>query len=101
MAVARIADYLKLVPAVKNSPHHSIWFSYDEEADTFYINFKKPSQATDSELTENDVIMRYEGDELVGLTVLHASRRSTSRAPRVPLVREKAARKYGKGRKAS
>ena len=100
MAVARIADYLKLVPAVKKSPHHSIWFSYDEVADTFYINFKKPSRATDSELTDDDVIMRYEGDELVGLTVLHASRRSSSRTPRVPLVREKAPRKYGKARKS-
>ncbi len=100
MAVARIADYLKWVPAVKNSPHHSIWFSYDEQADTFYVNFKKPSRATDSELTDDDVIARYEGDELVGFTVLHASRRSSSKAPRVPLVREKAARKYGKRRKS-
>jgi len=52
-----------------------MWVSYDDEADMLYINFKKPSHATDSELTDEDVIIRYEGDEVVGLTVLHASKR--------------------------
>lgn len=49
--------------------------AYDAEADVLYINFKKPSQATDSELTEYDIIVRYENEEVVGLTVLHASKR--------------------------
>ncbi len=75
MALADIRDYLKLVPAVKQTPQGYMWVSYDSEADTLYVNFKKPSHATDSELTSDDVIIRYEGDEVVGLTVLHASRR--------------------------
>jgi uncharacterized protein YuzE len=49
--------------------------SYDAEADTLYVNYKKPSHASDSELTDDDVIMRYEGEELVGFTILHATRR--------------------------
>ncbi len=49
--------------------------SYDAEADVLYINFKKPSHATDSEMTDDDVIVRYENGEMVGLTVLHASKR--------------------------
>jgi uncharacterized protein YuzE len=52
-----------------------MWASHDEEADTLYINFKKPSHATDSELTDEDVIIRYEGNDVIGLTVLHASKR--------------------------
>jgi hypothetical protein len=28
--------------------------------------FKKPSHATDSELTDDDVIVRYEGHDVVG-----------------------------------
>ncbi len=75
MAIADIHEYLKLVPAVKQSPHGYLWSSYDREADTLYINFKKPSYATDSEITDDDVIIRYEGDEIVGLTILHASER--------------------------
>ncbi len=69
-----IRDYLMLVKAVKDVLHQYLWSSYDQEADVLYINFKKPSNATDSELTYNDVIIRYEGDEVVGITVLHASK---------------------------
>ena len=66
---------LNLIPAVMRSPHRQLWSSYDVEADVLYINFKKPSQATDSELTDDDIIVRYEGDEMIGLTILHASAR--------------------------
>ena len=75
MAVADINEYLKLIPAVRRSPEGYLWSSYDKEADTLYINFKKPSHATDSEITDDDIIIRYEGDEVVGLTILHASKR--------------------------
>ncbi len=75
MAVANIAEFLKIVPAVRLTPHRYLWSSYDADADVLYINFKKPSHATDSEMTEDDIIVRYEGEEVVGLTVLHASKR--------------------------
>ena len=75
MAIADVQEYLKLLPVVKRAPQGSLWSSYDSEADVLYINFKKPSQATDSELTEDDVIIRYEGDAVVGMTILHASQR--------------------------
>lgn len=75
MAVAEIGEFLKLVPAVRRAPHQYLWSSYDAQADVLYINFKKPSLATDSELTDDDVIVRYENGEMVGLTVLHASQR--------------------------
>ena len=75
MAIANLAEYLRLVPAVKQSPQGYLWLSYDQEADTLYINFKKPSFATDSEITDEDIIVRYEGDQIIGLTVLHASAR--------------------------
>jgi uncharacterized protein YuzE len=76
MAVASVEEYLKLLPSVKKSPEGYLWLSYDEEADVLYVNFKKPSRATDSELTDNDGIVRYEGEEIVGLTALHASQRT-------------------------
>lgn len=75
MAIADIREFLKLVPAVQQTPDDYLWVSYDREADVVYVNFKKPSHATDSELTDDDVILRYEGDDLVGLTILHASHR--------------------------
>lgn len=77
MAVANIEEYLRLIPAVRHAPDGYLWLSYDEEADTLYINFKKPSFATDSELTDDDGTVRYEGEKVVGLTILHASKRRT------------------------
>ncbi|MBZ5564652.1 MAG: DUF2283 domain-containing protein [Acidobacteriia bacterium] len=75
MAVTEIRNYLNLLPKVKQSPEGSVWLTYDREADTLYINYKKPGHATDSELTDDDVIVRYEGEEIIGLTILHASTR--------------------------
>ena len=70
------ADVLEMARMVLNTPHKYVWSTYDEEADVLYINFKKPAEATDSELTDEDIIIRYEGEEIIGLTLLHASKRS-------------------------
>ena len=75
MAVAEVKDYLKLLPHLKEAPERTVWLSYDSDGDVLYINYKKPSIATDSELTDEDIIVRCDGDEIIGLTVLHASNR--------------------------
>jgi uncharacterized protein YuzE len=75
MATTSVADYLELIPALLRAPHRDLWSSYDAEADVLYLNFRKPSVATDSELTDDDIVIRYENDDIVGLTVLHASKR--------------------------
>ena len=76
MAVTEIQEYLNVIPALQKSARQTVWLTYDDEADTLYVNFKKPSVATDSELTDDDVIVRYEDDEIIGLTVLHAAKRT-------------------------
>jgi len=75
MALTDLQDFLKLIPAALKAPGGSLWTSYDAEADAVYVNFRKPSHATDSEMTDDDVIVRYDGNEVVGLTILHASQR--------------------------
>lgn len=77
MAVNPIKDYLRLIPAIISSPSHIIWLTFDKEADVLYINFKNPSIATDSELTDDDVIIRYDGDEIIGYTILNATKRNS------------------------
>jgi uncharacterized protein YuzE len=72
MVKIAIEEFLNMLPAVKHSPRKFLWSSYDPEGDVLYINFKKPSHATDSELTDNDIIVRYEGKEIVGVTILNA-----------------------------
>ncbi|MEA3459653.1 MAG: DUF2283 domain-containing protein [Chloroflexota bacterium] len=46
-----------------------VWIDYDEEADVLYISFRKPQRATDSVLEEN-IIYHYDGESLVGMTVI-------------------------------
>lgn len=71
----QLNELLGLLPVVRRAPHKRLWSSYNAEADVLYVNFKKPAHATDSELTDDDVIVRYEGDEVIGYTILHASKR--------------------------
>lgn len=75
MASIDVNEILELTPKLLNIPFKRIWYSYDEEADVLYLNFKKPSHADDSELTKDDIIIRYEEGEIIGITVLHASKR--------------------------
>jgi len=67
-----------LVPHLLDIPQKKIWVDYDEEADVLYVNFKKPSHADDSDLTDDDVIIRYEKGQVVGMTFLNASKRQRS-----------------------
>jgi uncharacterized protein YuzE len=75
MAIAEVESMLNLVPRLLQIPHRRIWLAYDEEADVLYVNFKKPSHADDSELTDDDIIVRYEEGQIVGVTILNASNR--------------------------
>jgi uncharacterized protein YuzE len=75
MGASEIKDVLALVPELLKVPHARMWTSYDREGDVLYISFKKPSHADDSEITDDNIIIRYEGGEIVGITVLDASKR--------------------------
>lgn len=75
MAALNIEEYVRLLPTIKQTPQSTVWLTYDSGADVLYVNYKRPSHATDSELTDDDIIIRYEGDEIVGFTVLHVSQR--------------------------
>lgn len=74
-ATVDVTEYLRLVPALLHAPHKVLGLSDDAEGDVLYVNFKKPTLAMDSELTENDVIVRYDGEDIAGVTILHASKR--------------------------
>ena len=75
MALKNMNEYLSLIPAVRQSPSNCLWSTYYEQGDVLYISFDNPRPATDSELTDDDIILRYDGDDLIGITILHASKR--------------------------
>ena len=74
--MVNIDNVLTFVPQVLQLHQKNIRLSYDEEADVLYLNFKRPSRADDSELPDNDVIVRYEGEEVVGMTIMNASKKA-------------------------
>ncbi len=69
-----LEEVYELVPHIIRLPETKMWIDYDKEADVLYISFKRPQQATDSEMLDNGVLLRYRGDELIGITVLEASK---------------------------
>lgn len=73
MAISDLNQLLKLLPALQQTPHCQLTISYDSEADVLYVSLRR-GKATDSEMTDDDVIIRYDGDEVIGL--LHASKRA-------------------------
>ena len=75
MGAAEVEKVSALVPYLLTIPHKKIWVEYDEEADVLYVNFKRPSRADDSELTDDDIIIRREKGEVVGMTFLNVAKR--------------------------
>ena len=55
--------------------HKTVWSSYDSEADVLYLHFKKTNIADNSEMTKDEIIIRYENNEIIGITILNASKK--------------------------
>ena len=69
-----LSDFLTLLPAVRHSPEKRLQASYDEEGDVLYVHFgPQPKPATDSDVTDGDIIVRYDGEVVIGTTILHTS----------------------------
>jgi uncharacterized protein YuzE len=75
MALKSLNEYLDLAPAAQHTPNGRLQASYDEKADVLYVHFDRSVPATDNEITDDDIILRYDGERVVGITVLHASER--------------------------
>ncbi len=52
-----------------------IRLDYDPEGDVLYISFGDPQPADDSDVTDDDIIVRTRAGEIVGLTILDARAR--------------------------
>ena len=69
-----LSEIFSIIPHVLRLSEDRMLIDYDREADVLYVSFKKPQEATDSEMLDNGVLLRYREDVLVGITVLEASR---------------------------
>ena len=76
MSQATARSVFRAVPTLVGIPARRYWVDYDDEADVLYISFERPQKATDTEMTEDGLLMRYRDEELIGITVLNASARA-------------------------
>ena len=79
MDTSVVLELLESLPHVLKLPSKQIWFDFDEDADVLYVSFERPQAATDSELTDDSILMRYRGEQLVGVTILNARKRLAGR----------------------
>jgi len=71
-----IIDFcLGLSSELTKFPAKHIWVDYDKEADVLYLSFRKPQRAKKTVELENDVLIRTDDDNIVGITILNASSR--------------------------
>ncbi len=72
-----ISCFHALANALQNLPQEDFWTAYDAEADVLYINFHQPPLAADdSELTDDNIVIRCKDNQIIGLTILNASHES-------------------------
>jgi len=64
------------VPLLLKFPVGHFSVDYDREADVLYISFRRPQKATDTREAGEGLLLRYHGEELVGMTILGASART-------------------------
>lgn len=66
---------LTMASDIINLPIERMWIDYDKEADVLYLSFRRPQRAKETIETDDDILIRKDGKEIVGLTILHASTR--------------------------
>ena len=77
---ATTKSILEAVPSLLKLPVREYHVDYDREADVLYISFERPQKATDTREEGDGILVRYRGRDIVGVTVLNASRRARKRS---------------------
>lgn len=70
-----IDSCLGLSSKLAKLPVKHIWVDYDEDADILYLSFRKPQRAKKTVERDDDILIRTDGDKIVGITILDASSR--------------------------
>ena len=70
-----LSEMLQTASHLIKFPTKRFYVDYDEEADVLYLSFERPQNATDSQMLDNGVLLRYREEDLVGVTIFDASKR--------------------------
>ena len=71
-----IQGALSITRIVRQFSSSKLWIALDKKADVLYISLKRPQKASKTvEMDDEGILLRYRDKELVGITVLDASKR--------------------------
>jgi uncharacterized protein YuzE len=70
-----VKNCLGLASDIVKLPLEHLWADYDRDADVLYLSFRRPQRATKTIETDDDILIRKDGNKIVGLTILNASMR--------------------------
>ncbi len=70
-----VINCIALASSIVKLPIKHMWIDYDREADVLYLSFRKPQRANKTIETEDDILLRKDGNKIVGVTILNASTR--------------------------
>jgi len=70
-----IQTCLSLSSKISRLPAEHMWIDYDREADVLYVSFRRPQRAKKTIEADDDILIRKDGNTIVGITILHASDR--------------------------
>ena len=74
MGEAIAEEVIDAIPSILKIHATEFSMDYDKDADVLYISFKRPQNATDTDILDNGILVRYRNHEIVGITVIGASR---------------------------
>jgi uncharacterized protein YuzE len=79
IAAKKTADFVSncvaLATKILKLPAQQVWLDYDKQADVLYMSFRRPQRATDTIEMGDDILLRKDGRDIVGLTIMNASSR--------------------------
>ena len=70
-----LREMLWSAPHLAKFPVKRFWVDYDEEADVLYLSFERQQNDTDSKMLDKGILLRYQGEEIVGVTMMDVSKR--------------------------
>jgi len=70
-----IQTCLNLTANLIKLPVRNVWIDYDKEADVLYLSFRRPQRAKKTMEAGDDILVRTDENEIVGITILNASDR--------------------------
>jgi uncharacterized protein YuzE len=75
MDTKTVDEIFKALPYIQRSGVSQVAFDFDEEADTLYISFEKPQNATNTDILEDGTFLRMKDDKIVGITITNFSQK--------------------------